>query len=213
MKTYTKKTDRAEYVASKPQELAVKFQPQFIKSMDQRTELCKALKARYVEICAELGGVDELSSIKRSMIERFVWMEARLSAMEVEIAVEEDGELVAKATARWTQLVNSYVGFCRALGLERVTRVKDLKSHLAYSNGTKRGTSTSTHWPNCFSKPMTKPDTNVNGSQTFPRWNSSDALRKCSWTTKKRNSQPAVFGSFLLPNPGSENEHSRSDSR
>jgi hypothetical protein len=114
--TYKHKTDR-RHRSTKPQTLPPKFQAGFLSTLDGRTDLCKALRANYDAIVSDLGGRDDISHVKASLIERFCWLEAVLQTLEHEMA----NGLISKteAISRWIQAVNALSGLAKALGIER----------------------------------------------------------------------------------------------
>ncbi len=108
---------------NKPQELPAKFQAGFIASLDGRTELARALRERFDSIATDLGGLDDLSQIKASMLERFVWLEASLSNVEVSLADPTvDAKTKAELMSRWIVGVNTLSNLARMLGTERKMR-------------------------------------------------------------------------------------------
>ena len=111
----------------KPNELPDKFRIGFLSELDKRTNVFQILKDRYATVIDDCGGEAELSHVKKSLIERFVWLEAVLQDMEIRMA---SGELPKDAVSKWVQAVNSLVGLARVLGLERVTKSVDLESYL-----------------------------------------------------------------------------------
>ncbi len=54
-KKYARKTDRP-YRNGKPADVPAEFAPGFIRSLDQRTELCRLLRDRFDSIATDLGG-------------------------------------------------------------------------------------------------------------------------------------------------------------
>lgn len=63
--------------------------PRWLKRMDQRSAVARAMHERLATIGDDLGGLDQMSGIQRSILERFIHTEAL--AAEVEKAVR-DGE-------------------------------------------------------------------------------------------------------------------------
>jgi hypothetical protein len=102
----------------KPSGVPEKFQPGFVGELDGRTLLARALRQRYEAIASDLGGEPELSTLKSSLLERAIWLEAMLVKIESDLAASQDPKLIAS----WIQAVNSYMGICKTLGLERSRR-------------------------------------------------------------------------------------------
>lgn len=95
-----------------------KYSPDFLERLDKRTVLGRAVLDRYESVVSDLGGDDALSTVKHSLVRRFVWFEVMIEGVECRAAA---GEGVDVGT--WTQLVNSWLGVARLLGLDR--RAKD----------------------------------------------------------------------------------------
>ena len=115
----------------KPTELPARYEPGFLQALDRRYTGTKGLKRRFEGIAEDLGGIDELSGIKLSLLERFIWLEATLVYLETVIATETDSKVVTKILPQWIQAVNSLLGIARTLGIERQAKSVDLKSYLA----------------------------------------------------------------------------------
>ena len=104
-----------------------RYTSDFMDRLDRRTVLGKAVVDRYNAVLADLGGEDSLSAIKRSMVRRFTWFEVMIEGIECRAA---EGQQIDIGT--WTQLVNSWLGIARTLGLERrQRRVPKLQDYLA----------------------------------------------------------------------------------
>ncbi|MES1195355.1 MAG: hypothetical protein ABUL58_00215 [Steroidobacter sp.] len=103
-----------------------KYTPDFMERLDRRTVLGKAVADRYWAICNDMGGLDALTTIKLSLVRRFVWFETMIQGMECRAASGEQIDIGA-----WTQLTNSWLGIARMLGLERKAKpTKRLHDHL-----------------------------------------------------------------------------------
>lgn len=131
---YKRKTDRP-YNNDKPQTIPLRFEPNFIAKLDQRTEIARLLRDRFEGIADDLGGADELSGIKASLLERFVFLEATLSRLETDLTTSDDAKTASEIMARWIQGSNALLGIARTLGIERQMKQVDLKS---YVNGSDR---------------------------------------------------------------------------
>lgn len=92
----------------KPQTLPDKFTPGFTAELDNRTLLSRALRQRFEAIAADLGG--DLSNLKASLLERYVWLEALMCRIEGELATADDPNELAATLARWIQLCNAFQG-------------------------------------------------------------------------------------------------------
>lgn len=91
-----------------------KYTPDFLERLDKRTVLGRAVVDRYESVVSDMGGVDALSTVKHSLVRRFVWFEVMIEGIECRAA---GGEGVDVGT--WTSLVNSWLGVARLLGLDR----------------------------------------------------------------------------------------------
>lgn len=115
----------------KQNKLPAKYEKGFIRKMDGRTEIARELRAAFDEIVADQGGIEGLSHVRRSLVERFCWLEAVLRSLELRIA-EADKAETAELLSRWIQALNSLVGLGKCIGLERRARkVDDLRSYVA----------------------------------------------------------------------------------
>jgi hypothetical protein len=109
--------------------IPAEYSPDFMERLDKRTVLGKAVVDRYHTVIADMGGEDNLTAIKRSLVRRFTWFEVMIEGMECRAAAGEGIDIGA-----WTQLTNSWLGIARMLGLERRQRpLRSLREHL---NGT-----------------------------------------------------------------------------
>lgn len=122
----------------KDKTLPSKFEKGFLAKMDGRFELARTLKGSYEEITSDLGGVEGLSHIKRSLVERFVWLEFIMRGIELQIA-EADKKDSAELLGRWVQAVNSLTGLARSLGLERKAKnIESLQTYVAKKSKRRR---------------------------------------------------------------------------
>jgi hypothetical protein len=94
-----------------------KYEPDFMSRLDKRTVLGKAVVDRYQRVTVDLGGEENLTAIKRSLVRRLTWFEIMIEGMECRAAAGEGVDI-----GSWTQLVNSWLGIARMLGLERKPR-------------------------------------------------------------------------------------------
>jgi hypothetical protein len=91
------------------------------------SEIARELRSAYSAIVADLGGEAELSHVKRSLVERFVFLEAVLQGIEHQFALAVQSKNTDKGAAklepeligRSVQAVNSMQGLAKTLGVER----------------------------------------------------------------------------------------------
>lgn len=112
----------------KQNKIPTKFEQNFLVKLDGRYELTRELKSAYAELTDDLGGADSLSHVKRSLCERFVWLESIMRSIEIQIA-EAKQEQAAELLGKWVQSVNSLTGLARHLGFERKTKHIDSLQH------------------------------------------------------------------------------------
>ena len=98
-RTYKPRTGRRN-ASTRPQALPAKYEPGFLAKLDQRTELARLLRERFQGIAHDLGGPDDLSGIKASLLERFVFLEATLSRLECDLAGSEDAKTASEVMCR-----------------------------------------------------------------------------------------------------------------
>jgi hypothetical protein len=106
-----------------------KFQQNFLGQLDGRYELTRELRASFEALTADLGGLDSLSHIKRTLCERFIWLSAILRGLEKKIS-EGDATQSAELLGRWIQGLNSLTGLAKTLGVERLARKADLQRYI-----------------------------------------------------------------------------------
>jgi hypothetical protein len=94
-----------------------KYSPDFMDRIDRRTVLGKAVVERYQRVVADLGGEENLTTIKQSLVRRLTWFEVMIEGMECRAAAGEGVDV-----GSWSQLTNSWLGIARMLGLERRAR-------------------------------------------------------------------------------------------
>ena len=113
----------------KQNKLPARYEKGFLSRLDGRTEIARELRAAFDEIVADQGGIDGLSHVRRSLVERFCWLEAVLRSLELRIA-EADKAETAELLSRWIQALNSLVGLGKCIGLERRAReVEDVREY------------------------------------------------------------------------------------
>ncbi len=85
--------------------------------LDGRFKPVREVKERARQIMNELGGVDQLSCQRQSLVWRFVCLEGWIQDQERRML---QGEAVDEA--RWLMALNSFTGLLQRIGLERKAR-------------------------------------------------------------------------------------------
>ena len=111
----------------KQSNVPAEFTPQWLASLDARTSVAQAMRARYTEITNELGGEQSLSYLQRSLIARYMWAEYWIQQQEQAMAQGEAVDI-----GKYVQASNNLVGLSNKLGLSRVAKdVPSLGEYLA----------------------------------------------------------------------------------
>ncbi len=105
---------RREDRVNRRADIPATYEVGWLDQLDGRYNLAKQLRARFDEICADLGGRDGLSYMQRSLIERALWLEYWLASQERILAADGDFDV-----GRWVQAANSLQGIYTRLGIER----------------------------------------------------------------------------------------------
>lgn len=101
--------------------------PGWLRRMDQRSRTARALSTRLVGIADDLGGLDHLSGIQRSLLERFIHAEAL--AVNLEENARDGTEF---DIGHYLAVVDRVVRLGQTLGLTRVAkRVPSLQELLS----------------------------------------------------------------------------------
>lgn len=113
---------------AKQHDIGERYRHGWLSTLDGRETLTQELRARYETICSDLGGVDSLSYMQRSLVERGLWLERWLALQERELGEGKEFDV-----SRWIQAANSLQGIYKSLGLER--RARDVPTLQSYLNG------------------------------------------------------------------------------
>lgn len=105
------------------------FEAGYLDRLDGRTALGVEMRARFAEVCNDLGGVEALSYMQRSLVERSLWLEHWLSQAERDLASGSADFDVG----RWVQAANGLQGIYGKLGLQR--RARDVTDLATYMKG------------------------------------------------------------------------------
>jgi hypothetical protein len=114
-----------------------KYEPGFVERLDRRTNIAKAILGRIEGIESDLGGANDLSHARRSLVRRVVWLEAIIEHSEQRLAAGVGIDLGGH-----TQAINSLLGLYRLLGLDRRARpVRTLREVMSGSVSPVKATS------------------------------------------------------------------------
>jgi len=123
------KTKKRKYSNSKPLELPDKYAAGYLQNLDKRTILFETLNTAYVEILNDLGGVESLSHLQLSLVERYVFLEHILQRLELRIA--RNPKKSSELLGGWIQGLNSLLGLSKTIGLKRNSKqVMNLKNYI-----------------------------------------------------------------------------------
>lgn len=113
--------------ATRPADVA-KFEPGWLGSVDRRTSMYMALRARLSELHTDLGGAENLSVQRHMICERVVFIEMQVRDMETR-ALNGDREV---DFGRYGFLSNVLTGLLKTLGLDRQTKpIQSLQDYIA----------------------------------------------------------------------------------
>lgn len=120
----------------KPDKMPRKFREGYLRDLDQRKPIAKAMRARYELFTNDLGGDHRLSYAQKSLVERSLFLEHHLSTLEKTLIT---GGLLD--IGQYVQTVNSLQGIYSKLGLKKKMVDVDLGDYMeAKSNrGRPRG--------------------------------------------------------------------------
>ncbi len=107
----------------------------YLRLLDGRKAMPRLMRAQLQEIYDDLGGHDRLSTMQRSLCQRFVCVSAWQGSVEAKIA---NGEKVDDVIGTWLQSINTALGLAKTLGLRRQAKDVTLKDYVKekYSNDT-----------------------------------------------------------------------------
>jgi len=105
--------------------LPVKFGVDFVRTVDGRSVLGRAVRCRLENLFDDLGGEGTLSHQQRSLCTRAIWLEFVLQDEEMKIA-----EGAGTDTQLHTSLIGSLAAIYRLLGIKRVAREARLSDYL-----------------------------------------------------------------------------------
>jgi hypothetical protein len=104
----------------------VKFRPLWLKRSDQRRTEIRVLTARMAAIASDLGGYEDLSSVRQSLLERFAHCEGLILGIESRARESKPIDLQA-----YLALIDRLIRLSVTIGLDRKSR--RLPSPLEYA--------------------------------------------------------------------------------
>lgn len=103
-----------------------KFQKHFLGDFDKRTIIFQHLNDGYMEILDDLGGEENCSHIKTSLVEKYVWLEFMMKHLESRIAKRVSiGKSSTKLFNNWLYASQRLGTLAHRLGIERVAKKID----------------------------------------------------------------------------------------
>lgn len=117
-------------LAPRKARLPRQMRPGWLRRMDQRTLVAKSLHERLAGIAADMGGMDSLSCIQHSLLERFIHTEAVAAQIEERARNGEEFDL-----GQYLAVVDRVQRLGATLGLHRIARkVPTLQEYLSSQN-------------------------------------------------------------------------------
>lgn len=100
---------------------------------DKRSKIYMILATNYNDIVEDAGGIENLSKVKLSLIERFVFVQQYLRALERRIIRCKKGKVKAKLMTQHGYHCNSLLGLSKKIGLDKKHKAKfvNIKSYAA----------------------------------------------------------------------------------
>lgn len=103
---------------TKSRQLPKTYKPGYLENLDARSSFALRLRALHGEIIEDLGGDSDVSATKRVLIERFVFLTAKVQEWETEI-FRGDGPADKATLDKWIYSVNSLQGLAVKIGLKK----------------------------------------------------------------------------------------------
>lgn len=107
-----------------------RYTPDWLASLDGRTQVAQVLRQRQQELCDDLGGLTQLSYQQKALVDRALFLEFHLQQEEMKLATGAEFD-----SGKWVQATNALLGVFRTLGLQR--QAKAVPALRAYVQGVK----------------------------------------------------------------------------
>ena len=117
---------RCGQMSRRSTQIAERYTPGFLDDLDGRCKVARELRSRWTALAAAQGGASELSYMRRSLVNRFIHLEAWLELQEAALA---NGQKIDET--RYFAALNCFTGLLNKLGLERRSKsIQNLQSYL-----------------------------------------------------------------------------------
>ncbi len=123
---YEEDPDNAPKYFQKPPK---KYETNFLQKLDRRTASYQILNDGFNEVVSDMGGLDGLSHVQKSLAERYIFLEFVLRNVEKQMA--RNPKKSEELLSRWIQGLNSLTGLARTIGLHRkAKKIDSLQSYV-----------------------------------------------------------------------------------
>lgn len=129
----TSKADKKrKYTNTKPMAMTRQFRPGFLERLDKRSQVFAELKGTFDEILADQGGADQVSTVRRTLIERFAFARTAINIVEQELIADAVAgkPLDIDKLRGWSFANNSLKGLAKHLGLGRKRKAVSLETYV-----------------------------------------------------------------------------------
>jgi hypothetical protein len=108
---------KAGMTSRKRKTLPARARPGWLKRGDGRSQIYRALHDRLAELGEQYGGLESLSAMERSLIERVIHVEALIGQFEIHMRAGKTVDV-----QRYLALIDRLHGIGKTLGLKRVAK-------------------------------------------------------------------------------------------
>ena len=114
----------------KPVSVPARYEKGFLRKLDKRSDAYRTLAVNMDEIIQDLGGIEGLSHVQKTLVEKFLFLSYATRNLEIQIATNPEGKKADDLLGRWIQALNSLVGLAKTIGFER--QAKKIESLATY---------------------------------------------------------------------------------
>ncbi len=112
------------------------YRPGTLETLDGRYGAVRALRGRWNQLAADLGGAEVLSYQEQSLLWRFVCLELWIESVERQLL---DGKAIDET--KWMSAINCFTGMISRIGLARRARpIQSLQQYLQQAECSQEGT-------------------------------------------------------------------------